>query len=338
MAGQSFSRLLAKNQGELRERLRARRNVDDVAGTLSGFFTWLMQETVSEAGADAGEEFDDPSSADALRLRRREQLDQMQEALRAGFVGALRAIHPAARSAPPPGSGSPGGARDPRDPRDPHGPGQHADRDRDQGRFLGIIPLPLFGAPPSRPPARPETPPPPKVSVDRLLAAMEGAFASADRVLEAAAPLPPTRVKMTWAEDRELMELCQDLLRARLAGDGQLALNHIDRLRHWLPVKHGITVIEDWDEDDSHFRVAFSDNPALTKPQVERPALVLSDGSAIVRRGEVLLPAPGSPVSEASPVPAATSVFSAALSPESTASLDASPLPPSPADEEPGNE
>ena len=334
MAGQSFSRLLARNQGELRERLRAQRNVDDAAGTLAGFFAWLTQEIVTEADADAGEEFDDPSTADVLRLRRREQLDQMQEALRAGFVGALRAIHPAARSAPPPGSGSPGGARD---PRDPYGPGQHADRD--QGRFLGIFPLPSFGAPPSRPPARPETPPAPKVGVDRLLAAMDGAFASADRVLEAAAPLPPTRVKMTWAEDRELMELCQDLLRARLADDGQLALNHIDRLRHWLPVKHGITVIEDWDEDDSHFRVAFSADPALTKPQVERPALVLSDGSAIVRRGEVLLPAPDSPVSEAAPVPAATSAFSAAaLSPESTASLDASPVPPSPADEEPGDE
>ena len=343
MAGQSFGRLLAENQDKLREQLQARRNLDEVAEALSHFFTWLSQAIVSKADADAEGGFDDPSSADALRLRRREQVDQMQEALRSGFVGALRAVHWAAHASPSPGQSAPSGSRDPHDP-DQHG-------QRDQGHFLGIS-FPLFGAPVSRPPARPDPPPPPppppppQVNVDRLLAAMDGAFASADRVLEAAAPLPPVRVKTPWAEDRELMELCQDLLRARLIDDGHLALNHIDRLRHWLPVMHGITVIEDWDEDDSHFRVAFSDDLALTGPRVERPALVLSDGSAIVQRGEVLLPAPASPgappLPEATSAPrGATSAFSEAspLPPESAPlPSKAPPLPPSTADEEPGDE
>jgi hypothetical protein len=284
-----FARLLAESRNYLRTKLQADRKVEEAARELSRFFNWAADKAADEADAGAEEGFDDPSSVDKLRMRRREQFDQMQEALRSGFVGALRAVQPGVQP-PLSGQGAPGPAGDSDDPG----------RQRDQGRFFGLS-LPSLGGPPPRPEA-PPPPPPPQVNVDRLLAAMDGAFASADRVLEAAVPLPPVRVKTTWAEDAELMELCQDLLRARLTDDRELAFSHIERLLRWLPTRHGIAVIEDWDENDSHFRVVLSDDPVVTEPRVERPALVLSDGSAIVRRGEVLLPAPVSPAAAAASV------------------------------------
>ncbi len=331
MTGQGFGRLLARSKDTLRERLRKQRDVDEVAGALSGFFSWLSREVVTKADADAEAGSGDPSSADALRLRHREQLDQMQEALRSGFVGVLRAVHGGAYASPPPGTGSPGGSGDPDDP------GQ-----RDQRSARGFSFPPIFGGPGSRPPARqeaPPPPPPPQVNVDRLLAAMDGAFASADRVLEAAAPLPPVRVKMTWAEDRELTELLQELLCAGLTHDEERAFKQIDRLRSWLPDMHGIRVVETWDEDDDHFRVAFSDDPALTGPRVESPALVLSDGSAIVRRGAVTLPAQASrPAFTVPAAPSAAPEAAPAFPDASARSPETTHLPLSTADEEPDDE
>ena len=71
----------------------------------AGFFTWLTQEIVSEADADAGKGFDDPSSADTLRLRRARSSSTRCRKRSAGFAGALRAIASGARSAPSPESG-----------------------------------------------------------------------------------------------------------------------------------------------------------------------------------------------------------------------------------------
>ena len=271
MTGSSLSPILSHERDELERHLRQHPGAEDVASALSVFFTRLSEAVNA---TDPGQ----PGAADVaqptLRLRHRERLDQLQEAVRAGFVGALRAI----RS---PAAGPPG----------PTPSGPDANERHDEGRILGVVPR--FWQPPPAPAPRPAAarPAPARVDVSLLLSALEGALASADRVLDAAEPLPAERVPIPWAEDSDWMELCQDLLRARLTDDGALALSHIERLRRWLPDRHGIDVIETYDGNDEHFRVITATDPAITTPRILRPALVIRGRPGVVLRGEVILPA-----------------------------------------------
>lgn len=277
MTGTRLSPILYHERNELERHLRQRARVEDVADTLSVFFANLSRAV---SAADPGE----AEAADAsptLRLRHREQLDQLQEAVRAGFVGALRAIRRPAAGPP-----RPGGPPRPAGPPRPGGPG--GPERNDEGKVFGI--LPRFWEPPPAP--VPVTrPAPPRLDIDVLLSALEGALASADRVLDAAEPLPPERVRIPWAEDSDWMELCQDLLQARITDDGDLALSHIERLRRWLPERHGIDVIDTYDGSDEHFRVATASDPSVTVPRTLRPALVPRGRPDAVLRGEAILPA-----------------------------------------------
>lgn len=263
-----FSPILENERYELERHLRRRPRAEDVAETLSVFFARLLDAVNA---ADPSGPADVPA-VPTQRLRHKERLEQLQQSLRAGFVGALRAIlPPAAGPAPPPRPDTPGG------------PGRG-----DEGLFRGRMPWSRH-EPPA--PAAVAPPAPARVDISLLLSALEGALASADRVLESAEPLPAERVPIPWAEDSDWMELCQDLLQARLADDGPLALRHIERLRRWLPSRHGLEVIEAYDGKDEHFRVIPASDPAITEPRTLRPALVRNDRPGAVLRGEVVLPA-----------------------------------------------
>jgi hypothetical protein len=310
-----LSPVLSHERDELERHLRQHPGVEDVAGVLSIFFTRLSDAvTADDPGEDAAA---DAAARPTLRLRQRERLDQLQEAIRAGFVGVLRAIRSPAAGPPRPG---------------PSGP--DATERHDEGRLLGVVPR--FWQPPPPPPRAPAParPAPAQVDVPLLLSALEGALGSADQVLDTAEPLPAERVPIPWAEDSDWMELCQDLLRARLTDDGPLALSHIERLRRWLPDRHGIDVIEAYEGDDEHFRVVIATDPAITAPRVQRPALVVRGRPGAVLRGEVILPA-GVPTAIIETPPGPTGQEASIQAPPGTAHDETGiQAPPDTADEE----
>jgi hypothetical protein len=165
--------------------------------------------------------------------------------------------------------------------------------------------LPFFGSRDPAPPPAPERPQRPFVHLPALLDQMEAAFEAVDRILVAAAPPPPERVRLPWADDGELIALFQDLLGAEVEDDGRLALRHIARLRKDLLLAHRIeSVIFDGTRENLF---AFTASPAvgLAAGATVRPALVTDEGR-LLRRGEVRMPA-RSPVipQPAPPAPAA---------------------------------
>lgn len=268
-----LSPYLERFRDQLEGQLRAQPEIEATAKELSAFFAGMaMTAPATEDAASA--------DARALRLRNSQLRAQLSEAIRSGFVGALRAIRPPVAPDPPrPGDadGGPGGA------------GQGDDGPRS---VLSGLHRSLFGR--SDLPAEEVAPTPQapiEVNVTLLLASLAGSLEAADQVLAAAEPLPAERVPIPWTEDLELMELFQDLLRALTTNDEKLGLRHIARLRRWLPERHGVEVIEAWNDNEDHFRVLSTRDPGILGPVTLRPALVRADTGAVVLRGEVILPA-----------------------------------------------
>src|SRR5262249_42169979 len=129
------------------------------------------------------------------------------------------------------------------------------------------------------------------VHVPALFDQIEAALEAADRALAAAAPPPPVRVPVPWSDDRELMDLVQDLLAAGVEGDGELALRHIARLRADLLLRHRIEAVDVDGAREGLFSFPQDTGPRDTaqpsaEPVTVRPAL-LGDGGRVLRRGEV---------------------------------------------------
>jgi hypothetical protein len=182
-------------------------------------------------------------------------------------------------------------------------------RYRAEPRQQNRNPLEAIGSLFTRAPDRPPPPPPPPTStvdVTRLVDQLCASFEAADRVLAAAEPPPPVVVPVTWSEDAELLDLCQDLLEAQTRGDGELALSHVERIRRSLPLRHRIDVVTFDGANDELFKFRISTNPSDTEPVTIRPAL--RSGTRILRRGEVTRPAKPDGDTEDQPVPTGTTI------------------------------